>query len=199
MYNRSMQSNSGARQSGVTLIEMMITLVILGVIVALVVPGFDTLIRNNRLYSQVNDLHLSLMRARAEAMSRVQRVTVCAADISDPNNPACDTGGKWEEGWIVFVEEHTTQNATVDTGEEILEIQQALSGGNTLRGDTNVANYVSYVGTGFTTLTSSALQSGKLALCDERGVSKGRVMLIRPAGRPRVVDAPGNASSCTAP
>lgn len=184
------------RQAGVTLVELMIALLILSVLVMVTVPGFDTLLRNNRLYTQVNDFHLSLMRARAEAMSRVARVTVCVADVSDPNNPSCTNTGRWEEGWIVFVEDFSTQNASVDSGEEILEIQQAISGGNTLRGSTNVADYVSYAGTGFSTTSTGTVLTGKWTLCDRRGVGSGRDILINAAGRPRVVDA---TTSCTSP
>lgn len=182
-------NHSAHSQRGLSLIELMITLLVMAVLVTVAVPGFNTLIRNNRLYTQVNDFHLSLMRARSEAMSRVQRVTVCAADISDPNNPSCVNTGRWEEGWIVFVEDSATENASVDTGEEVLEIQQALSGDNTLRGSSTVADYVSYGGTGFSTASDGTTLTGKWALCDERGASWGRELVIYATGRPRVADS----------
>lgn len=189
------KARGNAGQAGLTLVEMMISLLVLAIIVTLAVPGFNALIRNNRIYTQVNDFHLSLMRARSEAMSRVKRVTVCTSSDA----ATCNTTGKWEDGWIVFVEENATQNATVDTGEEILEVQQDLGRDNTLRGDTNLVNYISYVGTGFTSLVTSAPQTGKLALCDDRGLRWGKVVLINAAGRPRVVEGLGNATSCTSP
>lgn len=182
-------------QNGITLVELMITLAVLAVVITLAVPSFNALIRNNRIYTQINDLHLSLMRARAEAMSQVKRITVCTSSDA----ATCNATGKWEDGWIVFVEHNATQNAAVDSGEEILQVQQKLSGGNTLRGDTNVTNYISYVGTGFSTQISGGVQTGKLALCDIRGLGSGRVILINAAGRPRVVDALGNATTCTSP
>jgi len=183
------------RLIGFSVIELMVTVAVLSILLVLVAPSFQTTIQNNRLYTQVNDFHLSLSRARSAAMSRVQRVTVCAS----ADGATCSNSGIWENGWIVFSEHHDSQNATVDPNDVILEIKQALSGNTTLRGDSDVTNYVSYAGTGFTTLVSGSTQTGKFALCDNRGLSDGKALLINAAGRPRVVAASGNVSSCTAP
>lgn len=186
-----------ARVQGFSLVELMVVLLVLGVLLTVTIPSFNTLYQNNRLYTQANDFHLSLSRARSEAMSRVQRITVCPST----NGSSCASGGAWENGWIIFTESHGSQNAAVDPNEVVLEIQQAISGGNTLRGSSNVANYVSYDGTGFSTLVSGTVQTGRLALCDLRGLSNGKAIVINAAGRPRVLDATdsGGVDSCLSP
>jgi type IV fimbrial biogenesis protein FimT len=195
MPRRVTKTYAGPLQAGVTLIELMVVLMVLAVVVTLSVPSFNALIRNNRIYTQVNDFHLALMRARSEAMSRVQRVTVCASS----DGASCSGTGQWEDGWVIFAEDPNSMSMppaiNTSDGDEILEIKQALSGDTTLRGDSALANYVSYMGTGFTTTT------GKLALCDTRGLSWSRTILINAAGRPRIIysDETGSASSCTSP
>ena len=101
---------------------MLVTLVVAAVLLALAIPTFETTLRNNRLFTQVNDFHLALARARSEAMSRVQRATICAST----NGTSCNGTGAWEDGWIIFAEDHESQNGLPNTadGDEILEVRQ---------------------------------------------------------------------------
>ncbi|MEM1110601.1 MAG: GspH/FimT family pseudopilin [Pseudomonadota bacterium] len=177
------------RQGGFTVIELMIVLTVAAVILSVAVPTFETIVKNNRLYTQSNDFYLSLMRARSEALARVQRVTVCPANSGFSN---C-SGTTWENGWIVFVEDFASQNGSVDAGEDIILVQQTLSGSNTLRGSNNVASYVSYLGDGLTTTMAPAPQTGIFVLCDDRGISEGKGIRLNASGRPLVVDAATDA------
>jgi type IV fimbrial biogenesis protein FimT len=184
----------GYRQTGLTLVEVLIALALLSVLLVIAAPRLGSLIDNNRLYAQSNEFYLALMSARSESMSRVQRVTLCASS----NATSC--GGNWEDGWLIFAEHHGSQNATVNTdaGDEILQVQQALSGTSTLRGDTAIASYISYVGTGFTQLTDGSSQAGTMVLCDSRGFSHGKAIVITATGQAVIMDAvDSSAVSCT--
>jgi type IV fimbrial biogenesis protein FimT len=178
-----------SKVKGLTLIDVLLAVTVLSVLLLVALPSFRTTILNNRLYSQTNEFYLSLMRARSEALSRVRRVTVCASS----DGSSCT--GNWEQGWIIFAEDHNSQNAALDPndGDILLEVQQELAAGNTLRGDENVASYVSYLGTGFTRMVSGASQTGTLVLCDARGFNDGKAIAINAAGRPRVLDAPDSS------
>jgi type IV fimbrial biogenesis protein FimT len=179
---------------GFSLMELLIVLAVLAILLAIAAPSFDAMIKNNRLSAQTNEFILSLMRARSEAMNRIQRVTVCPS----ATGTSCAGTGGWEQGWLVFTELHDSQNATVDSGDNILMVKQTLSGNNTLRGNTSVASYVSFVGTGFTQLTNGNAQTGTLVLCDDRGFASGKAVILYAAGRPRVVQASASSAiSCT--
>src|SRR5687768_5278862 len=62
---------------GFTLIELMITIGVLAVLVMLAIPSFTTVINNNRLAANANELIASLQLARTEAVRRNTRITVC--------------------------------------------------------------------------------------------------------------------------
>lgn len=68
------------RNSGFTLIELMIVVILLVIVATMAVPGFQGLIESNRLQSTTNDVLGILNYARSEAVRRGEPVKVQAAD-----------------------------------------------------------------------------------------------------------------------
>ena len=62
--------NNSAKSSGFTLVELMITLAIAGILVAVGIPSFNSTISSNRLTSYANELVTALNLARSEAVKR---------------------------------------------------------------------------------------------------------------------------------
>ena len=94
----SRQRSLTAPQSGVTLIEMLVTLAVAAILLAAAVPSFTSLVQNNRAAAQVNDLVVAMHTARGEAIKRGFPVTLCAS----ANQNSCSGGANWSGGWIVF-------------------------------------------------------------------------------------------------
>jgi type IV fimbrial biogenesis protein FimT len=92
------QTTALHRSRGFTLVELMVTLVVLVVLVSVAVPSFDNIRLSNRLASYSTDLVAGSQLARSEAIKRNARVTLCASS----NGTACATNGQWEAGWIVI-------------------------------------------------------------------------------------------------
>lgn len=92
-------------QVGFTIIELMVTLVVLAIVVAVAIPGFNTLIQNNRSVALAEEFITALNFARAEAIKRGGRVAICASDTGT----SCE--GDWTDGWIVIVDGALTDNA----------------------------------------------------------------------------------------
>lgn len=67
------------KQTGFTLVEMMIVLVIAGIIVSAAVPSFQGMVIRNRIATTTNDMILALTLARSEALRQGTRVSVRAA------------------------------------------------------------------------------------------------------------------------
>ena len=65
---------------GFTLIELMVTLAVAIVILAVGIPVFSTMIANNRAAADSNALVTALQFARSEAVKRSAQVRVCAGD-----------------------------------------------------------------------------------------------------------------------
>lgn len=123
----------GVHISGFTLIELMVVLVIVGVLLMVAAPSYNTLIERTRLKSYANELVSSFYLARSESIKRNRRMTMCVSipDEDDDNDgkEECTGGGDWEEGWIVFYDENG--NGEVDDVDEdaLVKRQQELPEG----------------------------------------------------------------------
>jgi len=114
--------NSTQKQSrrlrGFTLIELMVTIVLMAILLALAVPSFDGVRLSNRLTSYANALVASSQLARSEAIKRNAPVTVCAS----ANGTTCSTSGGWEAGWIVLIGTTVIQRQqSVDAGYKVTD------------------------------------------------------------------------------
>jgi type IV fimbrial biogenesis protein FimT len=199
----------GFGEFGFTLVELIVTLTIVGILSALAGPAITTLMANQRISSQANDLLADLTFARSEAVRRssgfvtasgatTSGVTICKT--ADPNaaTPSCNatTGTAWTAGRIVFIDANADGDR--DAGDQILRIRQELEGGpssgNMLLGDgdaNGTANKITFVSTGATTMALGA--EYQLVLCDKRGDNYGLAVAIHPLGRARVVTRGKNA------
>src|SRR3954471_18967057 len=74
---------------GMTIIEMMLTLAVVGVLVALAMPSFTTVVQNSPISSQASDVMVNLAIARAEAAKRGQGVTLCPVPSVSVAVPVC--------------------------------------------------------------------------------------------------------------
>lgn len=87
------------QECGFTLIELMVTVAVLAVLIAVAAPSFVSIINGSRLTSHANELVASLQQARMEAIRRNASVTVCRTT----NGAVCDAGaGNWT-GWLTVV------------------------------------------------------------------------------------------------
>lgn len=189
-----------AREAGVTLIELMVSLVVLVILLMLVAPSFESLMATNKVRSTASELETALAEARSQAIRLGKRVTVCkSSDGSD-----CTTSGDWSQGWISFVD--TTRSGTdaaVDTGEAILTHGQAVNGGLVVVGSGNVDQYVSYAPDGQAKLMSGDVQTGTLRVCSTSSTldddHRTRDLVLSGTGRISVTQSTGVANSCDAP
>jgi type IV fimbrial biogenesis protein FimT len=185
---------AGFTQSGFTLVELMVTLIIAAIMVTMAIPSFTATIQNNRATAQINEFVSTLNLARTEAIKRGARVTVCKSP--DATNCYTSTTG-WEQGWIVFVD--SDADDTHDSSETILLTSEGLAAGTTLTGaaGADVNNYVSYRPSGKTTFP---INGGEVALilCDSRNdESRMKAITVAPTGRVSSNPAVSSSLSCS--
>ena len=80
------------QQSGFTLVELLITLALLGILLGLAMPVVTDFAIKQRVSSQANEIMLSLAFARSEALKLNQDVRVI---------PRTGTATGWSDGWCV--------------------------------------------------------------------------------------------------
>lgn len=136
------------RQVGVTLVELMVTVAVAAVLMAIAVPSFQQLIQSNRVATEANSLVGDLQFARGQAIKEGQPVTVCISS----DGSSCSTATSWQTGWIVFTDPNGNQ--TVDSGEAPLRRQPSFSSTDTFVAANNERS-VTYNRDGFVTNLSA--------------------------------------------
>ena len=162
---------------GFTILELMVTIAIAGILMAVALPSYQTMVKNNCLTTSANSLVSSLQRARSEAIKRRSDVTMAA------------TGGDWGAGWNVTLDEDRNNNSTLDDGEDyngngsldnsVTILTSNLSCGAAITGS---ATSVTYGSDGF--LTSGSTET--FDVCDDRTAETGRELSISITGRPNM-------------
>ena len=122
----------GAR--GFTLLELMFTLTVAGILLGFGVPSFVDMLRNNRAAGNINELSTAFSIARSEAIRRGANVTVCRSS----DGATC--GADWADGWIMIVDTAATDTAAPVVG-AILRVWPAMPG------DAAVATFANAVAT----------------------------------------------------
>ena len=121
------ERSSMRTNTGFTLIELIITMVIAVIVMTIGVPSFQEMMRNNRAATHANEMLTGLNFSRSEALKRGRNVLLCPST----NQLSCSGGTDWSVGWIVFVD--LNNNGTADAG-EVLRVWEALSGNPTFTG-----------------------------------------------------------------
>jgi type IV fimbrial biogenesis protein FimT len=159
------------RENGFTLMELLITISIAGILFALGIPSFSSMMKNGRINAQYSAMEGALFHARSEAIKGASDVTVCPKNAI--GSLTCGVAADWTNGWIVFVDQLNTPSesvATIENQDDIITVLPELDGDNTVfsfGSKTNSAlnapsvHYVRYLQNG-----SSSLTTGSIIICD---------------------------------
>jgi type IV fimbrial biogenesis protein FimT len=163
------------RQTGITLIELMLALAVLAIISIATIPGLSTLIYNIRMSSSVNELIHSLHSARQNA-----RVTgIATAVCSSSDGKQCQTDNQWEKGWLIFSNSDADEPPQVDPDELILGVRGPV------RNMHISANRRAFIMRPFGLRSTN----GTLIWCDKRGSDHARAVVVSFTGKPRINSA----------
>jgi type IV fimbrial biogenesis protein FimT len=169
---------------GFTLIELMVTIAIAGIVLTIGVPSFSQVMKNSRLTSSANALIVSLNFARSEAVKRKVKVFVGRKGSISQN---------WDGGWDVFIDLNANEvfNDGTDT---LLKTFSAISDGYTLRTGANYDDWIAFSPSGFTDGSGSS-NKDSFGLCAASGdTENSRKISVNKVGRARV--SIGDVTSC---
>jgi type IV fimbrial biogenesis protein FimT len=147
---------------GFTLIELIVTIAILGIMLTIAIPSFRSLIINNRIATQSNDFISDIAHARAEAVRRNARISICKSNTGT----SCVASANWQDGWVVWLD--SNNDGVVNTGETILRVHGPLASGITLVATGfNSGTYFQYLPSGVVggVAGGTPTTAGTLTLC----------------------------------
>lgn len=185
MDNATRTLETGLRRGmrGMTVIELMIVITIIGILATWAIPSYRNMMLNNRRAVSVNELVGTLMSARGEVAKRGQAVVVCPTTTAAPGT--CNGGTDWSQGWMSFVD--VNGNGAYDAGTDTLLRQYAnpysdfkitLASSSTPSGvPATVVALAPFNQTG---------TSATIRLCDRRGATEARSANIAKTGRSEV-------------
>ena len=170
-----------AANNGFTLIELMITLVVVIILVAIAAPSFTSMIRENRAATQANNLLSSLQVARSEAINRGVQVSI----RSRSGNSV------WEDGWRIFTDwdgdgvfdgDLDEKDCSVDGQDCLLMEQQALGNNISIRSGGNYTTWLGFLPSGASVSSGLPNDTFTLSLTG----TETRCIRVNQVGRPRI-------------
>ncbi len=88
------------KQSGVTMVELIITMTIAGILLGMGVSSYRYVTRSNRASGEINALLGDMQFARYEAVKEGLNVQICPA--ASATATTCNPTNTWSNGWIVL-------------------------------------------------------------------------------------------------
>ena len=179
-------------EMGFTLVELIVTMAIAAIILTQAVPSFSTMISNNRLTTQTNDLVADINLARSEAIKRGLRVILCRT--ANPNAVAATCGGTantWSTSWLLYADDDGS-GVFESANDTLIRIGHPAQSTITVMTNATSNNNLEYNPDG---TTNEGGNTAIFAICDDRGTANGLQINVNGMGRPRLISAP--LGTCT--
>ena len=161
-------SNTGFK--GFTLIELIVSISITSILVAIAVPNFNEFIIKMRVDNEISKLHRMLLITRNAAINSGQKTIICPLD----NSLQCTT--QWQNELSVFVD--VNNNKQFDANENIIRIRAEINIGDKLIYGKN-RNKITFKPTG----QLSGLANGTFRYCPQDHKKNSRGIVVARSGR----------------
>ena len=178
-------SSSGGSIHGFTLLDLLITLAILGILFGIAIPSAKNAVFRVQAGSARSAITATLFDAQRHATVLGQEIVIC------PGESQCVGGADWSQGWLAFIDRDG--NRLHSPGEQIIREQAKLSASVRLRGSVGRPRIVYQPNGG------NAGANITFTLCDRRGAKEALALILSNGGRLRSAPpAPAPAAACAA-
>lgn len=196
------------RTGGYTLVELMATLCIAGIVAAVAVPSLTVLAQNERRSAMTSRLLATLLVARSETLKRGGRpLVICGADDADGNGnldpPELRCAGHdWTDGWMIGAWDDSDADSTVDPAE--FTPLRVFPSGSAGRLTVTAGNFLASppvrpAGTLLFKAFGRRTSNGTITICDARGPGEARAVIVSSVGRSRVSPRRSDGSALRCP
>lgn len=174
--------SSPRRARGITLVELVTTLAVAGISLAVVLPSLSGLASRSQITTSANQLLSNLRYARNEAVTRRAFVSLCPSD--DGSTCSTDPRG-WQRGYLIFAD--SDGNRVRTAGETLLRVHDAQPQSMRLY-STAGRPAIRFRGDGAAWSTNTTF-----SICLGENVDANRAVILYGSGRARVDKrVPGN-------
>lgn len=166
------------KNRGFSLLEALLSILLLSLLASLAVPAFDNLLQSNRALAALHNLQGALSHARQTAVLTGRPVSVVAHE------------GDWAKGWALFHDDNN--DGQQQSGETLLRLHPALEDVE-IHPDETSRRYIHYRPQGHAIRPNGAFHAGHLKVCSRHTTS--HQIIINRSGRIRTESAP-SATLC---
>lgn len=162
---------------GLTLIELIVTLAVFGILIAIAAPSFTAYTDSSRRVSYINNISGTLSFARSEAIKRGSSISVCARTAGAET---CSGGNDWKNGWLIFTD--TNANGVLDVGDSLLRLFDPLHASSVITETTGQATAaITFRPSGFISASKATYK-----YCGNSGTPNVRAVIVSKTGRARI-------------
>lgn len=163
-------------QAGFTFLELVITIAVGSILLAVAVPSFQSLLTSNQLTATTNTLVFSLQTARSEAIKRAVPTGVCTSNSSLDPNASCSPGSGYVSGWIAYIDNNA--NGTRDADEEVVMAVEDRGAAFSFTPSASFQNQVYFDDSGGSTNPVGIPLSGEIGIAYGNGTEQRTVRIL---------------------
>lgn len=164
---------------GFTLIELMITLAIAGVLMAVALPAFKDIMASSKMSATNNALVNSIQMARSLSVERLLPSGVCISSNPMADDATCD-GATYNDGWIVYADDDG--NGLRDVGEDVLDRSEPPGAAFTFTPAAVFQSQIYFSDSGYSVNVAGIPVSGTIELDYGDGIQE-RIITVSANGR----------------
>jgi type IV fimbrial biogenesis protein FimT len=168
------KSRSARLMRGMTLVELIVTLAILGILAGLAIPAMGGILAQWQRDRATKAIVSHMQLARSTAIKTTRRVVMCTST----DGVQCAPAGQhdWRNGWMIFQDPNA--NNSYDAGEPLVAQAGPMQGIASLESSNKVRR--------FAYLPSGLMASGMSSLIVTPRQGKPRKIIVNRTGRARL-------------
>lgn len=129
MTNRDVL-HTPARPLGFTLVELMVTVAVVAILMAVAAPQLKTFVQKQQVSADINTFMTSLQLAHSEALKRNGVVSMCALSSKtfvNSQDAACAGNAvtDWSQGWMVYID-NSNGNGYAKATDTVLMVERTI-------------------------------------------------------------------------
>jgi len=160
-------------QKGFTIIELMLTMLVLVIVLSIGIPSFSTWIKDSRMDTGTREVASALKLARSEAASRQTIINVRAGTSGNPGN--------WANGVHIYTDVDVTGNTPYVAADTLIKDIDSVKDNITIASD-DPNNIISFNSSGLLNEGGFGIQR-TIRICQSTGEAAGNTVVVNSTGR----------------